>query len=70
MLDADYQIVDTRPPRERDVVSWCPDTIAGLPPVTWNVPNPELINEFSSVLQEARSEQPLQSFFEHHPLGR
>ncbi len=52
------------------LVSWCPDTIAGLPPVTWNVPNPELINEFSSVLQEARSEQPLQSFFGHHPLGR
>jgi hypothetical protein len=69
MLDADYQTVDTRPARERDVVSWCPDTIAGLPPVKWNVPSSELINNFSQVLEQAPDEKPLQSFFEHHPVA-
>jgi len=69
MLDADYQTVDARPARERDMVSWSPDTIAGLPPIAWNVPNPELIAQFLDVLQQARDEKPLQTFFEHHPVA-
>ena len=63
----DPQFVDTRPPGERDLVSGRPKQIAGCDPITWHVWRPELTHKFSSVLETASDEKPLQIFFEEYP---
>jgi hypothetical protein len=46
-----------------------PEKIAGKSPVTWGIPQPRLVAEFSEVLQEAQDEGPLQRFFETSPIA-
>jgi hypothetical protein len=46
-----------------------PDKIAGNAPVTWGIPQPHLVEEFSQVLQTAKDEVPLQRFFETSPIA-
>jgi hypothetical protein len=65
----DPQMVDSRPARERELVLAFPKQIAGLDPIKWGTPCPELPREFSSVLEKARDEKPLQMFFEAHPAA-
>jgi hypothetical protein len=63
----DPQAVDTRPASERDLVLGLPKQIAGYEPVHWHVHRPELVEKFSSTLEPAIDEKPLQMFFEEHP---
>jgi hypothetical protein len=46
-----------------------PEKIAGKAPVTWGVPQPNLVEELFQVPQTAKDEGPLQRFFETNPIA-
>jgi hypothetical protein len=51
------------------IYTWCPEKIAGLDSVGWNVNRPKLIANFRDVLWSTRDERPLQRFFEQNPVA-
>jgi len=48
---------------------WCPEQIAGVDPIKWNLPRPNLVEEVRQTLDAARDEGPLQRFFEANPVA-
>lgn len=58
--------MDDKQPR---VYTSCPDTIGGRRAVDWNIPQPQLVSLFETVLESAKDEKPMQLFVEENPVA-
>ena len=45
-----------------------PETIRGLSPLKWKQTQPDLLEQFKTVLNKAKNNRPLQEFFEENPV--
>ena len=61
------QIIDDRPADKRGIVLWAPEKIGGYNRISWGRPTLGLISRFQQVLEDAKDERPLQTFFEEFP---